>query len=640
MNSLFTTPNLVTLLIIVVLFALEVYLWRRLRAKLQADPFADCNEAQISSTLGVLGTFFGITVGLLMFNPGDIEHLKDNLSGLLGGLQTAFITSVIGMTFSLYFQRMQRKAREEALAQPDRVDEDASIKDLIEYLQKDNNEHRETERTMLELMQNNNETLQQTISESIKQMTVSIVGDGEYTVIGQMKQMRLETLDAVRHIQQEVHDGNERTLEAFQHFAETLAENNTKTFIQALTDTMKDFNDKLTTQFGENFKQLNDAVGRMLEWQQHYKDLIEQMTEVQRETFKGIEEAKTSLGNMEQSASSMTESANKLADIVVTAAAYEKKLEETLREIEALSQNAQQVVPSILSMMDATNESTKTTTEQTMQSLQSTATAMQEEVTKSVTDMSAIIAQKMNDSVTQMNKLSQLHHDKATAITESAIKSLDETAKKMSDDVAQSTRDITKQMADDISKKLEETGRNLAEYAKNSDDSVSKLISDATEQFNTAYKEAFHSMESLSEALEKDIKAADKKHQKQLEQLSKQVEEAVHAMEQASSQVLEASKAQRNNIEEISRSAAESVKTAADSLKKDSLGITKSVSDNMQKLMEDNNTALKGSVKNLQQSLDDNLTESLTTFGQAMGQVSRRFVDDYTPLADKRLMSR
>jgi archaellum component FlaC len=41
---------------------------------------------------------------------------------------------------------------------------------------------------------------------------------------------------------------------------------------------MHDFNAKINEQFGENFKQLNTAVGAMLEWQKAYKEHVETLT--------------------------------------------------------------------------------------------------------------------------------------------------------------------------------------------------------------------------------------------------------------------------------------------------------------------------------------------------------------------------
>ena len=54
------------------------------------------------STLGVLGTFLGITIGLLHF---DTTKLNDSIPHLLDGLKTAFFTSLAGMVGSLCLSR-------------------------------------------------------------------------------------------------------------------------------------------------------------------------------------------------------------------------------------------------------------------------------------------------------------------------------------------------------------------------------------------------------------------------------------------------------------------------------------------------------------------------------------------------------
>lgn len=55
------------------------------------------------STLGVLGTFLGITKGLMYFNTRDLEN---SIPELLDGLKTAFFTSLLGMAGSLILNRI------------------------------------------------------------------------------------------------------------------------------------------------------------------------------------------------------------------------------------------------------------------------------------------------------------------------------------------------------------------------------------------------------------------------------------------------------------------------------------------------------------------------------------------------------
>ena len=49
------------------------------------------------TSLGVLGTFLGITLGLINFDPANIDN---SIKDLLNGLKLAFLTSIVGMSLS------------------------------------------------------------------------------------------------------------------------------------------------------------------------------------------------------------------------------------------------------------------------------------------------------------------------------------------------------------------------------------------------------------------------------------------------------------------------------------------------------------------------------------------------------------
>jgi len=73
-----------------------------------------CQLPSFISTLGVLGTFIGITKGLAFF---DTQNLVTSIPLLLDGLKTAFLTSLLGMTGSLILnhavsRKLDRNARQ------------------------------------------------------------------------------------------------------------------------------------------------------------------------------------------------------------------------------------------------------------------------------------------------------------------------------------------------------------------------------------------------------------------------------------------------------------------------------------------------------------------------------------------------
>lgn len=53
--------------------------------------------------LGLLGTFAGLTYGIQGFNSDTTDTIQSSINGLLGGMGTAFLTSLFGMSASLIF---------------------------------------------------------------------------------------------------------------------------------------------------------------------------------------------------------------------------------------------------------------------------------------------------------------------------------------------------------------------------------------------------------------------------------------------------------------------------------------------------------------------------------------------------------
>lgn len=62
------------------------------------------------STLGVLGTFWGITIGLMAFDTKDLDK---SIPGLLDGLKTAFLTSLAGMIGSMVLSAFVSRKQDE-----------------------------------------------------------------------------------------------------------------------------------------------------------------------------------------------------------------------------------------------------------------------------------------------------------------------------------------------------------------------------------------------------------------------------------------------------------------------------------------------------------------------------------------------
>ena len=200
----------------------------------------------IFTTGGIFFTFVGIAEGLFSF---DVAKIEDSVPLLLGGLKTAFLASVVGVFIALSIKLRSVLFRVPKLSAPKDV-RGATVDDLYQQMA------------------------------AVQQ---SIAGKDESTLVSQIKLQRQDTndrLDSLRRSQSE--------------FMAKMAENNSKALIEALREVIRDFNAKISEQFGDNFKQLNLAVGQMLEWQTKYRDQVSEMIVQQAQAAGDLESASSS----------------------------------------------------------------------------------------------------------------------------------------------------------------------------------------------------------------------------------------------------------------------------------------------------------------------------------------------------------
>lgn len=203
-------------------------------------------------TTGICFTFYGISQGLVGFNVNDIEN---SLPKLIEGIKTAFLVSVVGVfgaivlkIFALIFELIFR----------------AKVDENKEYSLADVVAHEQGILDVLSKQISQNEQNLNAQNEMNARLIKAISGNEDSSLLGQIKNLRMDTNDKFSELVRE-----------FRSFAATMTENNQKALIEALSAVIKDFNDKLTEQFGENFKELNSAVSKLVLWQENYKNHIE-----------------------------------------------------------------------------------------------------------------------------------------------------------------------------------------------------------------------------------------------------------------------------------------------------------------------------------------------------------------------------
>ena len=234
------------------------------------------------TTFGIFFCFCGIAWGLLDFNPSDI---KGSVPQLLRGIRTSFWASVFGIGWALTI-----KLRVLLLGPPplpkDGITAGATVDDLAAQLGRLNR---------------------------------SIAGTDDSTLLGQVKLLRTEANDRLDRLNQ-----------SYEHFAEKVAEANSKALIQALSEVIRDFNVKLNDQFGENFKNLNAAVEKLVVWQKQYEQQLNALLEQETMTRKSMTESSLRYADLVDKSTVFTTTAESLRDLLVGNKAHSQQLYSSL----------------------------------------------------------------------------------------------------------------------------------------------------------------------------------------------------------------------------------------------------------------------------------------------------------------------
>lgn len=143
---------------------------------------------------------------------------------------------------------------------------------------------------------------------------------------------------------------NQELIGEFRDFAKTMAENNNKAFIQALNESMKDLNNQLTEQFGENFKELNRAVFKLVEWQENYKNTVIEVTETQKMIFTGIDKMKDDINSFADTGAKIVIIAENLNDTINNTNKQSAELNTHLTSMVELNKTATELIPNLLTI--------------------------------------------------------------------------------------------------------------------------------------------------------------------------------------------------------------------------------------------------------------------------------------------------
>ncbi len=308
----------------------------------------------ILTTTGIFATFVGIAIGLSGF---DAAHIQESVPSLLSGLKTAFWASVagVGAALTIKIRYFFLGAPSSSVIDPEAG---ASIEDLLR---------------------------------AMKSVQLALAGDGDATVVSQLKLLRRESndrLDALAKAQ------NEALL--------ALSQMGSATLVEALREVIRDFNAKITEQFGDNFTKLNEAVGNLLVWQDKYKSHVESTGARLERVLEQVETLQSQLATLVARGADFTKIAEDLSALLRALETQKTQLSQTAEALSRLLLSASKSIPEVEKRIEEITSQLARAMVQNQEMLSST-----------LRENSATLKQGVEAS---MSAVSKFHHEQASQI--------------------------------------------------------------------------------------------------------------------------------------------------------------------------------------------------------------------------------
>ena len=404
------------------------------------------------ATFGILGTFFGVFLGLIDF---DVRNINKSVPELLEGLKVAFGTSILGISCSVLFKIFR------PLIHKSVAEEDSGGKEIVESLNK----------------------IQKTLSD-----------ENDKSLIGQLERLR----GSVADLDSTTKHGFEAQIKEFKDFSEQISKSFSEAIIEQLKNVIKDFNEKISEQFGDNFKQLNNAVGKLLEWQENYKNQMEQMKTSLDNSIISIGKTKESIEKIEQSSLEIPKHMDKLDGIGENINSRLNKLTESAQLFADIQEKASNAFPIINKNIDditttfketlKTQSSSVDSITKNFENLYSENKHLQEELKGSYSEFKSKFDETLSSINTELTKSLQEHRESNTQMIDGVQQAFNETIQNATNKL----NDSVTQLDDAIQKELEAVLRVMAEN-----------LSGITQKFVNDYNPLLQTMKNIVEVGQK-----------------------------------------------------------------------------------------------------------------------------------------
>lgn len=400
------------------------------------------------TSIGILGTFIGVVIGLLDFNPKDIDA---SIETLLDGLKTAFITSLVGMAAAIVF-RLIAIFRTLFTKKADNQESiDVEPKDILNALSEQNSH--------------------------LKELKLAISGGEDSSLASQLKLLRTDSNDNHRNQMKAFDQFSDELWTNLNKVSEMLSKSATEQIIEALRNVIKDFNEKITEQFGDNFKALDSSVTKLVGWQDQYSQQLNEMIKQYAQGVLAITAIETSVTTISNESKTIPDSMAQLKPVLET---NQHQIDELSRHLEAFKDVKEQAVsafPEIQKHVEKTIQEIVKSSDKASEGYQllSEKTA---DVQRSFEEQIETIQGQLKKTVTELvEKQTSEMHKHFLKIEESVEKTAEKSEKAIDTKVDR----IDEALSKEINSAMSELGGNLASI-------TGKFVEDYTELVSAMQK--------------------------------------------------------------------------------------------------------------------------------------------------------
>ena len=373
--------------------------------------------ASILTIVGVFGTFLGIYIGLQAF---EIDNIEASIPNLLEGLKLAFLTSLVGIGSAILlkgvasplFQIFSKSKVPSEVERDKFIDalkdiETSGETNLLAQLVTLNTTIKNGQSHIVKQLQDLTETFSEKHNQGItiqkdegtqtrdklNEVTTTLTDIKTTLTRGQSN-----TVTQLEKLTTTVSNKHDQLRDEFQTFSKTVAESVAKLatdeLIEALKTVIEDFNAKLTEQFGENFKQLNEAVGKTVEWQEQYRQQMDKLAAEFRIAAESIEQSRESMKHIAEASGEIAEKSSSIVTCAEDMEPLLHTLNDQLGAFSELRERAHEAFPLIENRLNDlttgfsdTVKATIVNSHENMETQRAALTAQVDELQRSTSEM-------------------------------------------------------------------------------------------------------------------------------------------------------------------------------------------------------------------------------------------------------------